>query len=78
MEDLDDRYGHPVFKMTVPICSVCKHQNDKLECNLNKDPDKSKYWGESFKCEYANIDENSPRYKWYIEQEKKRNNSKKH
>lgn len=77
MEDLDDRYGHPVFIITIPICSVCKYQGNNLECTLNKDPDKSKKWGENFDCEYADIDENSPRYEWYHEQEKKKNESTK-
>ena len=77
MEDLDDRYGHPVFITIIPICSVCKHQNDNLECILCKDPDKNKKYGKTFDCKYADIDKNSPRYEWYIEQEKKKKESAK-
>lgn len=74
MEDLDDRYGHPVFIMTVPICSVCKHFSDDAKCTLDQDPDQSKKWGENFDCKNADIDKNSPRYEWYIEQEEKKKN----
>lgn len=75
MKDLTDRYGPPVFKTIIPICSVCKYfDTDSKKCYKNvKNFERYKY-AKEYNCSVAEIDKNSPRYNWWIEQEKKRQN----
>ena len=75
MEDLTDRYGPPEFITIIPICSVCKHFDlDKELCKKNVENFIRYKYAKQYDCKKAEIDKNSPRYNWWVDQEKKKKN----
>lgn len=73
MEDLTDRYGPPEFTTIIPICSVCKHFDlDNEICKKDVGNFIRYKYAKEYDCSEAEIDKNSPRYNWWVDQEKKK------
>lgn len=55
MQDLDDRYGHPVFDVIVPICSVCKNAMANKKCKFYGDCPSDYVYGNKYDCTHKDI-----------------------